>query len=105
MGGLPKEKKMKCIVCHGENIQIGTVKEGLNIENDLVYVCVRIPVCRTCGERYYDRQTMRFLEEVNQTLREKKHKNLKEIGKIFEYGSEIQQHESEGLHQGIMAGI
>jgi uncharacterized protein (DUF2344 family) len=72
-------------VCHGEDIQVETVKEGLKIENDLVYVCVRIPVCRTCGERYYDRHTMQFLEEVNRKLKEKKHNNLKEIGKILEY--------------------
>lgn len=96
---------MKCIICHGEDIEVETVKEGLKIENDLVYVCVRIPVCRTCGERYYDRQTMRFLEEVNQTLREERHKNLKEVGKIFEYGPEIQRHDPAKLHQEIMPAI
>lgn len=29
----------------------------------------QIPVCRTCGERYYDRRTVRFLEEVDQKLK------------------------------------
>ncbi|MDM8550523.1 YgiT-type zinc finger protein [Desulfobacterales bacterium HSG2] len=76
---------MKCIVCHGEDIQIETVKEGLKIENDLVYVSVRIPLCHTCGERYYDRRTMQFLEKLNRKLREERWMNLKEVGKILEY--------------------
>ena len=63
---------MTCIICHGENIQVTTVQEELKIGLDVVYVPIQIPVCRTCGERYYDRRTVRFLEEVSQKLKEGK---------------------------------
>ncbi|MGE0082928.1 MAG: hypothetical protein AB7S75_00765 [Desulfococcaceae bacterium] len=79
---------MKCIICHGDNIQLTAIQEGLKIENDLVYVPVCIPICRNCGERYYDRRTMRFLEQIHQTLRKEKQMNLQEIGKILLYGGD-----------------
>ncbi|MBI4639688.1 MAG: YgiT-type zinc finger protein [Candidatus Tectomicrobia bacterium] len=75
---------MKCIICHGEDIKVTDVKEELKIKNDIVYVPIQIPVCRTCGERYYDRRTIRFLEDTEQKLREGK-ANLQEIGKILVY--------------------
>ena len=76
---------MKCIVCHGEDIEVTEVREELRIASDIVYVPIRIPVCRTCGERYYDRQTIRFLEEVDQKLREGK-AELQAVGKVLLYG-------------------
>ena len=76
---------MKCILCHGEDIEVTEVREGLRIASDIVYVPIRIPVCRTCGERYYDRQTIRFLEEVDQKLREGK-AELHAVGKVMMYG-------------------
>jgi hypothetical protein len=45
---------MKCIICHGEDIQVTEVKDGLKKGNDIVeivYVPVRIADCRTCGKR------------------------------------------------------
>jgi len=76
---------MKCIICHGEDIQVTEVKEELRVENDIVYVPIRVLVCQACGERYYDRRTVRFLEEVDQRLKEGK-ANLQEIGKVLVYG-------------------
>lgn len=76
---------MKCIVCRGEDIQVAEVREELQVKNDIVYVPIQIPVCRTCGERYYDRRTVRFLEEVEQKLREGK-ANLREVGRVLIYG-------------------
>ena len=76
---------MKCIICHGEDIQVTEVREELRVENNIVYVPIRIPVCRACGERYYDRRTVRFLEEVDQRLREGK-VDLQEVGKVLVYG-------------------
>ncbi len=78
---------MTCIICHGENIQVTTVQEELKIDLDVVYVPIQIPVCRTCGERYYDRRTVRFLEEVSQKLKEGKAR-LQEVGKVLMYSSE-----------------
>ena len=76
---------MKCIVCHGEDIDVTEVREELRIASDIVYVPIQIPVCRMCVERYYDRQTIRFLEDVDQKLREGK-AELHTVGKVLMYG-------------------
>ena len=77
---------MKCIICHGEDIRLTEVREELKVENDIVYVPIQIPVCQACGERYYDRRTIRFLEEVDRQLKEGK-ANLQEVGKVLELAS------------------
>ena len=79
---------MKCLICHGEDIQESEVKEELKVENNIIYVPIHIPVCRSCGERYYDRRTIRFLEEVDRQLKEGKAK-LQEVGKVLEVAPEI----------------
>jgi len=85
LGGLSQEEEMKCILCHSEDIEVTEVREELRIEPDIVYVPIWVPVCRTCGERYYDRQTIRFLEEVEQKLREGEGM-LHTVGKVMIYG-------------------
>ena len=61
---------MKCVVCQGEQIQVSDVREELKIANDIVYVPVKTPVCQTCGERYFDRRTVRLLEEIELQARQ-----------------------------------
>ena len=73
---------MKCVICHGEDILVTDMKEAVPVENDIVYVPIRIPVCRACGERYYDRRTVRYLEEVEQKLRSGEVR-LQEVGKVL----------------------
>jgi len=75
---------MKCIVCHGEDIQVTDVREELKVKNDIVYVPIQVPVCQACGEKYYDRRTVRFLQEVEQQLRGGK-ANLREVGRVLVY--------------------
>ena len=75
---------MKCVICHGEDIQVNEVHEELKVGSNVVYVSVNALVCQTCGERYYDRRAMRNLEEAEQKLREGKAK-LQEIGKVLVY--------------------
>jgi len=75
---------MKCVICHGEDIQVNEVHEELKVGSNVVYVSVNALVCQTCGERYYDRRAMRYLEEAEQKLREGKAK-LQEIGKVLVY--------------------
>jgi len=75
---------MKCVICHGDEIEVMEVREEFSIGNDIVYVPVKVPVCKTCGERYYDRRTMRFLEEMEGKITKEKSK-LKEIGKVLIY--------------------
>ena len=76
---------MKCVICHGEDIKTKEVKEELHYNNNIVYVPIKVLVCNTCGEHYYDRRTMRFLEEVERELKNETAK-LKEVGKLLMYG-------------------
>lgn len=55
---------MKCVFCHGDEIASAEVFEEIAAGPDLVRIPVTVLVCRTCGERYYDRATMRRLERV-----------------------------------------
>lgn len=75
---------MKCVVCHGDDIQLKDVREDLTAGNDIVYVSVKVLACQTCGERYYDRRTMRFLEDVERRLKEGQ-AELREVGKVLVY--------------------
>ena len=75
---------MKCIICHGEAIEVAKVKEEIPLKDDIVFVPVTVSVCRTCGERYYDRKTMRYLEEVARKLETERHK-LREVGRVLVY--------------------
>ena len=74
---------MKCVICKGDDIQTAEVKEELKSGADIVYVTVTVPVCRTCGERYYDLRTMRLLEEAAQKLRDNS-LDVRPIGRVLE---------------------
>ncbi|MEE8193319.1 MAG: YgiT-type zinc finger protein [Gemmatimonadales bacterium] len=76
---------MKCLVCQGLEIVPQTAKEAIPVGEDLIYVSIKIPVCQTCGERYYDRKTMRYLEQVEEELRAG-HGELRQVGKLLAYG-------------------
>lgn len=73
---------MKCIVCHSEDIFEKEVMEEFKSENNIVYVPIKTHVCSNCGERYYDRRTMKFLEETEKKISENQIE-LKEIGKVL----------------------
>lgn len=89
MDGLQKEKiVMKCVICHGDNIETKDVKEEFTIENDIIYIPIKVFVCTTCGERYYDRRTMHLLEQIEEKLVNKQAK-LKEIGKVLQYDEAV----------------
>ena len=73
---------MKCIICHGDQIEPREVSEEFSAGQDIVCFNVTVPVCRTCGERYYDRKTMRLLEEMEEKVR-KGNAALREVGKVL----------------------
>ena len=73
---------MKCVICHSEDIEIKEIREEFAVDNDIIYVSISIPVCGSCGERYYDRRTMRLLEEIRSNLNQKR-MELKQIGRVF----------------------
>jgi YgiT-type zinc finger domain-containing protein len=76
---------MKCVICHGDEIEATEVKEEFAVGDDVIYVPITASVCRTCGERYYDRRTMRFLEDIRRKLPGDE-KRLREIGRVLMYG-------------------
>jgi len=45
-------------------------------------VPVKVKVCKSCGERYYDRETMKKLEDVEDMI-EKKHLKFELIGQVL----------------------
>jgi len=73
---------MKCVICGGENIKEKEVEEEIRVGNDIVLVPVRVMVCMSCSERYYDRRTMKMLEEVEDKI-EKKRVEVEPIGKVL----------------------
>lgn len=79
-----EEKDMKCVICHGEEIKLMDVKEEFAVGSDIVYIPIKVPVCKSCGERYYDRRTMQLLEEIEEKLT-KTRVELKEVGKVLIY--------------------
>ena len=72
---------MECIICHGNDIEKKEVKEEIKDGNNIIYITISIPVCLSCGERYYDRNTIRKIDELKKNI---KTKECKEVGKIYE---------------------
>lgn len=73
---------MKCVICKSTDIQKITVEEEIKSERDIVLVPMAVLVCQNCGERYYDRTTMKKIEEFKSRV--KRHDlEVKEIGKVF----------------------
>ena len=72
---------MKCVICHGDKIEKEKVKEEFAVKKDVVFVPVEVLVCKTCGERYYDRNTKKYLEEIEKKLARRK-VDLRNIGKV-----------------------
>ena len=74
---------MKCIICHGEQISQAEVFEEIPVGSDIVRVPIRVMVCETCGERSYDRATMRHLERVRKDVARDR-TQLQVIGKVLQ---------------------
>jgi hypothetical protein len=45
------------------------VEEEVYINNNVVLIPIETLVCLSCGERYYDRRTMKFLEKVTAQIK------------------------------------
>lgn len=66
-----KEKKMKCIICKSEDIELKKVDEEIMFDNDIILVNTEVIVCNNCGERYYDRKTIQQLESIKEKIEKK----------------------------------
>jgi len=59
---------VKCVICKSSDIQKKMIEEEIKSGTDIVLVAVEVLVCMNCGERYYDRKTMRKIEDVRLSL-------------------------------------
>ena len=73
---------MKCVICKSSDIQNKMIEEEIKSGRDIVLVALDILVCMNCGERYYDRNTMRKIEDVRSRLKQKD-LEVEEVGKVF----------------------
>ena len=73
---------MKCVICKSSDIQKKMIEEEIKSGMDIVLVAVEVMVCMNCGERYYDRNTMRKIENMRSRLKQKDLK-VKEGGKVL----------------------
>ncbi len=75
---------MKCVICGSPDIEKKDVDEEIRLNNDVIMVKITAIVCESCGERYYSRQTMKELEDIEDKLRKSTFK-LDVIGSVFRY--------------------
>ena len=73
---------MKCVICKSLDIQKKMIEEEIKSGMDIVLVAVEVLVCMNCGERYYDRKTMRKIEDVRSRLKQKD-LEVEEVGKVL----------------------
>ena len=81
-------KKMKCVICSGDDIKEKEIEEEIRVENDIVLVPAKAMVCTKCGERYYDRKTLMDLEIVKYKV-EKKQLEIETIGNVLKISEVI----------------
>jgi len=73
---------MKCVICKSPDVEKKLVEEEIRSGRDIVIIPVEVMVCLNCGERYYDRRVMRFLEDTKSKIANKQ-MNLSPIGKVL----------------------
>ena len=73
---------MKCVICHSEDILEKNVMEEFKHGNDIIVVPLKTMVCSSCGERYYSKQTVRKMEDIDRQI-ETNQLPMKEVGKVM----------------------
>jgi len=79
---------MNCIICNGNNIVEKEVFEEIKNGYDIIFIPLKVLTCNSCGERYYDRRTMKMIENIEEQNLSNIN-NLKEIGKVLMYEEAI----------------
>ena len=73
---------MKCVICHSSDISLRRVNEQLPRGEDMILVPVEVLVCNNYGERYYDRRTMKRLEELEDAVSARR-LSLERVGEVL----------------------
>jgi len=55
---------MKCVICHSPDIQKKRVEEEIKSNQDILLMPIEVLLCASCGERYYDKKTLKRIEEI-----------------------------------------
>ncbi|MEE8403607.1 MAG: YgiT-type zinc finger protein [Candidatus Hydrothermarchaeaceae archaeon] len=79
---------MKCVICKSSDVVEKEVEEEIRVNSDITLYPIKTKVCNSCGERYYDRETMALLEDVRGKLK-KKELNLQVVGKVLRVSGAI----------------
>jgi YgiT-type zinc finger domain-containing protein len=59
-----------------------TVEEEIRWGNNILLVQMEVLICLNCGERYYDKEAMKKIEETRSRL-QKRDLEMEEVGKVF----------------------
>jgi YgiT-type zinc finger domain-containing protein len=59
-----------------------TVEEEIEIGSDIILIPIDVLVCLNCGERYYDRKTLKKIEELKSKATSRD-LEIEEVGKVF----------------------
>ncbi len=73
---------MKCVICKSSDIQKKMIEEEIKSGMDIVLIPLNVLVCMNCVERYYDRNTMRKIEDVRSRIKQKS-LEVEEVGKVL----------------------
>ncbi len=63
-------------------IELKSVDEQIMAGRDIVLIPMELMVCSNCGERYYDRNAMKKIEEIREKLRNQEI-DVEEVGKVM----------------------
>jgi len=79
---------MKCIICHSTDITMRRVNEQLSRGEDLILVPLEVLLCNNCGERYYDRRSMKRLAEIEEAVNAGR-VPLERVGEVLRISQEM----------------
>ncbi len=71
-----------CPVCGGMIVE-KEVEKVVRGGNDVAVLKVLAGVCAKCGERLYDADTHRWIDQVRRYLLEKRYGTLKKVGSVY----------------------
>jgi len=73
---------MKCVMCRTGELERTPVEEEVRVGNDVLLTPIEALVRDGCGERYYDRATMKYLERVVEEAVERRD-TFRPVGQVF----------------------
>lgn len=74
---------MRCVICKGEDITKKLVDEEIKVSGDIVLVSMELLVCNTCGERYYDKRSMKKIEDLRSAMKFENLQFQTVVGKVY----------------------